>query len=154
MAGRSATTVMNRNGFSLSLPSSVFLSWPLTTKPLRSSTRISLVGNCDRFLHTHRIPQAVPRILGIPDGSPGGRKNETGKGAKREAETTKTKADKKFLHDYSAHSESLRECEQCYIEYLFSFQPDASNDWKGQNYFFFFRDYIYIYMWRFRRIGR
>lgn len=68
-------------------------------------------------------------------GRPGGRKNgrEGGRrlgAGKREAETTKTKgaADKKFPHRYSAHSESLRECEQCrYIEYLFSFRSDASS---------------------------
>lgn len=102
MAGRSAT-VANRNWEEWGVPSPTpphrtalarsirfypRLAKPLTTKPLRS-TRISLVGNCDRFLHTYRIPQAVPRILGIPDGSRASRrkkkrKSRRGRGRARE----------------------------------------------------------------------
>lgn len=60
----------NRTTFHL-CPFHSFLSVPaepLTMKPARS-TRISLARNCDRFLHTYRIPQAVPRILAIPRAS-------------------------------------------------------------------------------------
>ena len=130
MAGRSANT--NRNGGSAFCPRLANLL------QRNLCARISSAGNCDRFLHTYRIPQAVPRILGIPDGSRASRRKKKRKrgggrrlgAGKREAETTKTKgaADKKFPHRYSAHSESLRECEQCrYIEYLFSFRSDASH---------------------------
>lgn len=162
MAGRSAT-VANRNweewgpfspphrtALARSIRFYPRLAKPLTTKPLRS-TRISLVGNCDRFLHTYRIPQAVPRILGIPDrksGVPAEEKTEESSGeGKGERETTKTKgpADKKFLHGYSAHSESRRECEQrCYIEYLFSLRPERFSGYKWNCYSFFFELLYYF----------
>lgn len=76
MAGRSANT--NRNGG----------FYPRLANLLQRNlcARISSAGNCDRFLHTYRIPQAVPRILGIPDGSRASRRK---KKRKRGGEATR-----------------------------------------------------------------
>lgn len=68
MAGRSANT--NRNGGSAFCPRLANLL------QRNLCARISSAGNCDRFLHTYRIPQAVPRILGIPDGSRASRRKK------------------------------------------------------------------------------
>lgn len=100
---------------------------PLTMKPARS-TRISLARNCDRFLHTYRIPQAVPRILAIPRASRASqRRKKRYDQLAREWARNRNDKDKAVRQELSTVPfKRLQECEPSYIEYLFSFSPTLS----------------------------